>query len=82
MEATTGIVVLVVLSAFFAVMYGLGLNERAKRVVTCPRARSNADVRVLQRYGRPDKAVRVESCSLLPDPNRVDCAQECVKTAR
>jgi hypothetical protein len=79
MEPSTAIVVLIVLSVFFALMYFLGLNEVVKRTLICPRTGSAADVDIVTRYGRPDQAVRVKSCNLLTHPEHIDCGQECLK---
>lgn len=81
MDVSTGIAVMLGLSVFFALMYTLGLNQRVKRTLTCPETGTAADVEIVQRYDSPNKAVRVESCSLLPRPNHVDCGQECLKNA-
>ena len=79
MDATSGFTVLAVLSVFFALVYTLGRNEVVNRNLTCPRDRSAADVEVVQRYGRPDKPVRVRTCSRLSDPRKVDCGQDCLR---
>lgn len=80
MDATSGLTVLAVLSIFFALVYWFGRNELVRREVMCPRDRSAADVEVVQRYARSDKPVRVNACSRLPNPRKVDCGQECLKS--
>ena len=78
MDATSGLTVLAVLSIFFALVYWLGRNELVKRHVACPRDRTSAEIDVVQRYARADKPVRITRCSRLPNPDKVDCGQECL----
>ena len=79
MDASAGFALVIGLSVLFALCYALGINERVKRTLSCPITGAEADVEVVQRYGKPSKAVRVANCSLLPRPNRVDCGQECLR---
>ena len=71
--------VLIPISIVFIVAMILGRNELVKRRLACPRTGSAAEVELLRRSLRPSKLVRIESCSLLADPRRIDCGQECLK---
>ncbi|MFN0009377.1 MAG: hypothetical protein ACKVXR_15845 [Planctomycetota bacterium] len=79
MDVTSAFAVIVGLSVFFAVVYALGFNERVKKRLVCPNTGLSADVEIARRYDEPHREVRVESCSLLPRPNHVDCGQACLK---
>ncbi len=79
MEPLERLVLLGALGVFFAAMYFIGRNELRKRRLACPRSGASAKVDVVQRYEKPDVPVRVKSCDLLPDPNKVDCEQECLE---
>jgi hypothetical protein len=79
MDTTQGLLVLAFLAVFFAAVYPLGRNEVVRRRLRCPRSGVEADVEVVRRYGRPQKPVRVRSCSELADPHHVDCGQACLR---
>ena len=64
--------------AFLALFFALR-NERVRRLLACPIRHASADVELVQRYLRPDKPVRVKSCSLLPARKKVDCSQACLR---
>ena len=70
--------VLPVVAVAFAALYFLGRNETVRRVLTCPLRKISAEIQIVQRYQRPDKPVRVKTCSLFADPRRVDCSQACI----
>ena len=72
-------IVLIPIAVVFTVAMIVGRNEIVKRKLRCPRTDTIADVEVKRRSLRPSKQVGVESCSLLPDPTHVDCAQECLE---
>lgn len=72
-------IVLIPIAVVFTVAMIVGRNEIVKRKLRCPHTNEVADVDVARRSLRPSKLVRVESCSLLPDPKHVDCDQECLK---
>jgi hypothetical protein len=54
-------------------------NERWKRRLVCPSTGTVEEVRVVHRFGREDRPVRVAACSLFPGAKRVGCAQDCIK---
>lgn len=64
--------------ALFAIIYLMARNEVVKRRLVCPRTGAVADVEVVRRAERPQKEVRVRSCSLFADPRRVECSGECL----
>lgn len=63
----------------FAIVYLAARNEVVRRKLVCPRSGTIADVEVVRRYEKPDREVRVRSCSLFADPRRVECAGDCLK---
>lgn len=79
MEPMDGLVVLGVLTLYFSVMYALGRNEVEKRELTCPHTGTTAHVDVVQRYRQRWRPVRVKSCDLLGDSERIDCEQGCLE---
>jgi hypothetical protein len=70
--------VLPAVTAVFLAVFFLLRNERVRRLIACPIKHETAEIEVIQRYQKPDKLVRVKSCSLLADPNKVDCGQVCI----
>jgi hypothetical protein len=63
----------------FGIVYLAARNEVVRRKLVCPRTGGVADVEVVRRFEKPERAVRVRSCSRFADPRRVECAGECVK---
>jgi hypothetical protein len=72
-------IVLIPITLIFVVVMIVGRNEIVKRRLTCPHKGTPADIEVLRRSLSPGTILRAKSCSLLPDPNKVDCGQECLK---
>jgi hypothetical protein len=70
--------VLPAVTVAFLALYFVMRNERVRRVLTCPVKHEVAEVELVQRYQEPEKPVRVTRCSLLADPTRVDCGQDCI----
>jgi len=66
-------------TAAFLVLFFLMRNERVRRVLFCPVKKVEAEVEIVQRYQDPGRALRVKSCNLLEDPQRVDCGQDCIR---
>lgn len=79
MTITVGLAVAGAVVAYFAVMALLGRNEVVEYDLTCPRTRTIAKTRIVQRYHRSDRPQRVRTCSILPNPSKIDCEQECLK---
>ena len=82
MTITVGLIVAGAVLAYFAVMTILGRNEVVQYELTCPRTGTIAKTSIVQRYHRPDRPQRVKICSVLPNPEKVDCEQECLQRAR
>ncbi len=72
--------VLIPITALFVVAMIVGRNELVKRKLACPRKGMMADVDVARRYFNPTKLMRIMRCSLLTNPKKIDCEQECLKT--
>jgi hypothetical protein len=70
--------VLPAVTVAFLALYFVMRNERVRRVLTCPVKHEVAEVELVQRYQKPEKPVRVTRCSLLADPSKVDCGQDCI----
>ncbi|MFQ5844703.1 MAG: hypothetical protein ACE5JG_06905 [Planctomycetota bacterium] len=65
----------------FAVLYAAVRNALVRRKLVCPRTHQVADVEVLHRGFRGDgRPLSVRSCSLLDEPRRVDCPQDCLES--
>ena len=79
MSITVGLAVAGAVAAYFAVMTILGRNEVVKYDLTCPRTGTVAKTSIVQRYHRSDRPQRVKTCSVLPNPSKVDCEQGCLK---
>lgn len=71
--------VLLPIAAVAVVLLLLMRNEVVRRLLACPVKHAEAEVRVVQRYREPSKPVRIKSCSLLEDPERIDCSQACIR---
>ena len=82
MSITAGLIVAGAVLAYFGVMTVLGRNELVKHDLTCPRTGTVAKTSVVQRYHRPDKPQRIKTCSVLPNPRKVDCEQGCLNQMR
>ena len=82
MTITVGLAVAGAVVVYFALMAILGRNEVVKYDVTCPRTGTVAKTSIVQRYHRPDRAQRVKTCSVLPNPKKVDCEQGCLNQMR
>jgi len=72
-------IILVPIALVFLAAMIVGRNEIVKRRLTCPRNGLPAEVDLVRRSLRPRHLVRIESCSLLPDPRKVDCGQDCLR---
>ena len=70
--------VLPAVTAAFLVLFFAMRNERVRRLLACPIKNTTAEVEIVQRYRHPEKAVRVTRCSLLADPSKVTCGQDCI----
>ena len=70
--------VLPALTATFLALFFAIRNERVRRLLVCPLKNETAEVELVQRYRKPDRVVRVKTCSLLSDPKRVGCGQVCI----
>ena len=70
--------VLLPMTAVFVVLFYLVRNELVRRVLRCPVKNADAEVEIVQRAHDPTKPIRVKTCSLLTDPKRVDCGQDCI----
>ena len=55
-------------------------NEVTKRKLVCPHKGTTAELGVQRSSFWPTKRVRIRSCDQLPDPERVDCDQACLKS--
>jgi len=55
-------------------------NELAKRRLACPHKGTSAELEVQRRHFWPTDRVRIKSRDLLPDPEKVDCDQACLKS--
>jgi hypothetical protein len=62
----------------FALVDFLARNRIVHRRLTCPLRGEVASVDVLEAHDS-GKALVVKSCSLLDDPNVVDCPQACIR---
>lgn len=78
MTITVGLAVAGAVVAYFAVMALLGRNEVVEYDLTCPRTRTIAKTSIVQRYHRSDRPQHVKTCSILPNPSKIDCEQECL----
>ena len=72
---------LIPLALVFGVGWFLGRRERVHRRVRCPESGADADIDVVQPYGRSDRPEKVDACSALADPKKVDCDQACLDDA-
>jgi hypothetical protein len=63
----------------FAIVYLAARNEVVRKKLVCPRSGAVADVDVVRRFEKPEREVRVKSCSRFADPRRVECAGECLE---
>ena len=70
--------ILIPLTLVFAMGWFLGRHERVRRRVECPETGKDAEIDVRQPYGKSDRPERVEACSALADPSKVDCEQSCL----
>lgn len=71
--------VLIPITVVFLAAMIIGRNELVKRRLVCPRTGSTAEVELLRRSLLPSKLVGIKSCSLLPDPKKIDCGQHCLR---
>ena len=71
--------VLVPITAIFVVAMIVGRNELVKRKLACPRNGMTADVDVVRRYFSPPRLMDIKRCSLLANPKKIDCEQECLR---
>jgi len=71
--------ILPVVALIFVLAVSFGRNQVVRRRLACPTRAREATIDVVQRYRKPDHPVRVRSCTLLADPQRVDCGQECLR---
>jgi len=79
METETALLLIGGVLLVFVVVFFVARNQVVKRRLTCPNKHAEADVEILERHdsGEP---VHVKSCSLLDEPTRVDCPEDCIKT--
>lgn len=63
----------------FAAVYLAARNEVVRKKLVCPRSGAVADVDVVRRSEKPEREIRVRSCSLFADPRRVECSGDCLK---
>ena len=81
MELTELLLVLLAATVLCLAATFLGRNEVVRRKLRCPRTNTIANVDVVRGYCKPTESVRVKSCTLLPNPAKVDCDQRCLKHA-
>jgi hypothetical protein len=62
----------------FGLLYFALRNETVRRRVTCPTHGLVAEVEVVRRADGRQQPLRIRSCSLLDEPTRVTCGQECL----
>ena len=75
------ILLAVAVLALFTVIYFVARNERVRRRVLCPRSGEDAEVEMVQRFEGDKKPVSIKSCDQLPDPENVDCDQDCIRSS-
>jgi hypothetical protein len=71
--------VIVAVLLLFVILYFVARNEVVKRRVTCPRTGTTAEIDQIQRFEGEKRPVGVKRCDLLPDPDEVDCDEDCLK---
>jgi hypothetical protein len=71
------LVVMAVLAMAVTIGHLRARHRLQRRMVTCPKTCRRADcvVRIREPSGR---AVAIERCTALPDPDRVDCNEACL----
>jgi hypothetical protein len=62
----------------FGLLYFTLRNETVWRRVTCPTRGLVAEVEVVRRADGHLQPLKIRSCSLLDEPTRVTCGQECL----
>jgi hypothetical protein len=79
MDTVEGVVLIVAVLAVFGAIFFVARNETIKRKLLCPRTGALAEVEILRRYEEPNRAIKVRSCTLFPEPRKVTCEQDCLK---
>ena len=70
------------ITAFFVLVYFLVRNAVMKRKIVCPESGKTVEVEFLRKGFHGDgPPLRVVGCSAFPNPRKLDCKQECLKTA-
>jgi hypothetical protein len=70
------------ITAFFVLVYFLVRNAVVKKKLVCPVRGNTVEVEFLrQGFHGEGPPLRVVSCSAFPNPRKLECKQECLKTA-
>ena len=83
MSALNVLIPLAGITAIFILVYYLVRNAIVKSNLICPVRGNTVEVEFLRSgFHGEGPPLKVVSCSAFPNPRKLDCGQECLKTAQ